>query len=77
MEDVLLTVSWSFADTDSGEVFANSIFHKPLSLFSNDDIIRCVDSFRRGVRSGKKVAFYLTIQLDRDLPKKSVEGHLF
>lgn len=77
MEDVLLTVSWSFADTDSGEVLANSIFHKPLSLLSNDDIIRCVDSFRCGVRSGNKVAFYLTIQKDRDLPKKSVEGHLF
>ena len=69
MEDYLLTLSGSFVDTDSGEVLSNFQFHKPLSLFNVDDYKRYFDSFIRGVRHGRKVALYLHLVNDRELPK--------
>lgn len=69
MEDYLLTLSGSFVDTDSGEVLSNFQFHKPLSLFTDEDYKRYFDSFFRGVRQNRKVALYLHLVNDRELPK--------
>lgn len=70
MEDYLITLHVDFVDTETGEVFANSHFSRPLSVFSSDVSNYCkyFDSFFRGVRQGKSVAMSLLISFDRDLP---------
>lgn len=77
MEDYLLSVSTSMADSETGEVLYNSLFHKPLSVLSDDDILKFFHSFQRGVRSGKSVAWYLQVSKERDLPKTPVQTKCF
>ena len=70
MEDYLITLHVSFVDTETGEVFANSHFSKPLSVLGSDVTNYCkyFDSFFRGVRQGKKVVLSILVSLDSDLP---------
>ena len=69
MEDYLITFNVSFVDTETGEIFAKSVFSKPLSVLGSDITNYCkyFDSFFRGVRSGRKIALSLVASLDRDL----------
>lgn len=71
MEDYLITLDVSFADTETGEVLAKSKFSKPLSVLGSDVSNYCkyFDAFFRGVRSGRKVAMSILVSLDRDLPE--------
>ena len=54
MEDYLITFSVSFADSETGEVLANSLFKKPLSMLTDEDITKYFHSFLRGIRLDKK-----------------------
>lgn len=77
MEDYLLTFSINMVDSSTGEVLFNSQFSKPLSVFTNYDIIRYVDSFQRGLRQGKNVAISFIISKDRDLKRDVKQTELF
>ena len=69
MEDFLITCQASFVDTETGEVIFQTQFSKPLSCFLNTDILRYIDSFKRGVCQRKHAALTLTVVSDREIPK--------
>lgn len=69
MEDYLITIQANFVDTETGEVIFWTQFSKPLSVFLDFDVIKYVDSFKRGVRQRKHIALTLTVVSDREIPK--------
>lgn len=68
MEDYLFSVTAEFIDTSTGEIFSRSCFNKPLSMLSDDDILKYFRCLIRGVRQQRQIALNIFICKDRDLP---------
>ena len=68
MEDKLICIDAHFVDSSSGEVISHSKNNKPLSIISDDDVLRLFHSFMRGIRQDKKIAVSIYLYADRDLP---------
>ena len=69
MEDKLICVDAHFVDTSTGEVISHCKNNKPISVLTDDDVLRLFHSFMRGIRQDKKIAVSIHIYDDRDLPQ--------
>lgn len=77
MEDYLLTIIAELVDSSTGEVLYKSTSSKPLSLLSEVDYCKYIDSFIRGIRQGKDVAITLSICKDRDIQTSPKQLEIF
>lgn len=68
MEDKLICIDAHFVDTSTGEVISHSKSNKPISILSDEDVLRLFHSFMRGIRQDKKIAVSIHLYADRDLP---------
>lgn len=61
VEDIALKYDVVMADCQSGEIVYNARFDSLLSLMSCDLLKKYIDSYKRGISSGRRLALQVTI----------------
>ena len=62
VEDIALKYDVVMADCQSGEIVYNARFDSLLSLMSCDLLKKYIDSYKRGLSSGRRLALQVSIE---------------